>query len=333
MISGARGPFFVARTVNELLFEGYDDALLKVIRANNDPNYPKIPFDRMGWFYSRNNSETYDGKFRMFTGVDEITKVGILQRWNGKNTTNLYRDNCSDIRGTSGELWPPIQNNEKPNLSIFAPDICRNVDLKYDSPFSRLGINGHKWTADESVFDNGIKYPEMKCYCSANEESCPDLAPGVFNASSCKWDSPAFISFPHFYLADDVYFENLTGMSPNKQKHEFSLALEPETGIPLSINAALQINLYIKEWPGITKFKGVPQLFVPILWFKQRAELTEDLAGQAKLAVNLPSIGVWIAYGLLSLGVLLAISIVVCFVTRWKTISEEEQPILDSDHQ
>jgi scavenger receptor class B protein 1 len=331
LIGGARGPFFVKKTVNELLFEGYDDALLKVIRASHDPTFPKIPFDRMGWFYSRNNSETYDGKFRMFTGVDQIMKLGNLQLWNGKNTTNLYRDDCSDIRGTTGELWPPIENNEKPDLSIFASDICRNIDLKYDSEVEVLGIKGHKWVADESVFDNGVKYPKMKCYCSAIEESCPDLASGVFNASSCKWSSPAFISFPHFYLADDVYLQNLTGMSPSKEKHQFTMALEPQTGIPLSINAALQINLLIRPWQGITKFKDVPQLFAPILWFKQRAELTEELASQAKIAIMLPSLGTYVAYGLLGLGVLIAISAMACYALVWRRIEEDEdtQPIMD----
>ncbi|KAG5674505.1 hypothetical protein PVAND_004467 [Polypedilum vanderplanki] len=333
LISGERGPFFVTRTVNELLFEGYDDALLKVIRASNDPTFPKIPFDRMGWFYSRNNSETYDGKFRMFTGVDEITKLGILQMWNGKKTTNLYRDNCSDIRGTSGELWPPIENNEKPDISIFAPDICRNIDLKYDSEVEMLGLKGHKWVADESVFDNGYKHPEMSCYCSAEKESCPDLASGVFNASSCKWHSPAFVLFPHFYLADQVYLENLTGMNPQKEKHEFTVALEPQTGIPLKVSAALQINLLIKPWQGITKFRDVPQLFAPVLWFRQKAELTEELANQAKVATNLPSIGSWIAYGLFGLGILIAISSVLCYIFNWKRTEEnddgQEQPILD----
>lgn len=334
LIGGNRGPFFITRTVNELLFEGYDDNLLKVIRASNDPAFPKIPFDRMGWFYSRNNSETYDGKFRMFTGVDEITNVGILQMWNGRNSTRLYRDNCSDIRGTTGELWPPILNDETPDLSIFAPDICRNIDLKYDSEEEKFGLKGKRWLAGESVFDNGNKYPNMACFCSADEDSCPDLAPGVFNASSCKWSSPAFISFPHFYLADEVYLQNLTGMRPEKEKHSFSIAIEPKTGIPLDITAALQINLLIRPWQGITKFQNVPQLFAPVLWFKQRAELTEDLAKQARIAISLPYIGVYVSYGLLGFGVLLLVSTVLCFAFRWRRMAEEEddgqeQPILD----
>lgn len=326
-------PLFKKEKVRNLLFDGYDDQLLDIIKKNHDPNFPKIPFDKMGWFVDRNNSETYDGKFKMFTGTDEITKLGNIQMWNDKTSTELYRNNCSNVKGTSGELWPPIENHEKPTISVFAPDICRSIDLKYNSEFSILGLNGYKWTADDSVFDNGDKYPEMECFCSADVKRCPDLKSGVFNASSCKFNSPAFVSFPHFYLADEIYLKNISGLEPNKSLHEFSIALEPQTGIPLSINAALQINLLIRPWSGISAFKDLREMFIPMLWFKQRAELTQELANQARLAVNLPKIGVWIGYGLLLTGLFLAISGLGCYIFRWREPLElddgQDVPILD----
>lgn len=337
MMGLGRGPLFIKKNVSELLFDGYNDPLLRVIKANGNPNFPKPPFDKMGWFVDRNNSDTYDGKFRMFTGVDDIFKLGNLQLWNGKPTTNLYRDKCGDIRGTTGELWPPVEENEKPNLSVFVPDICRTIDLKYFGEYSKLGINGYKWVTDESVFDNGIKYPEMACYCNADLNSCPDLASGVFNASKCKWDSPAFISFPHFYLADKIYTQNITGMKPNVEKHQFFMALEPRTGIPLSIKATMQINLLIRPYMGISEFRDVPTMMVPMLWFTQRAELTKELADQARIAVNLPSIGVWICYALLGVGGFIAISTVLCFVLRFNKFNRDNgdgmtQPIIDDQH-
>lgn len=333
ILTESLAPLFETRTVRELLFDGYDDKLLNILKKNGDPKFPKIPFSRMGWFVERNNSELYDGKFRMFTGTDEITKLGNLQMWNGNSSTGLFRNSCSIVKGTSGELWPPIENHEKPTISVFAPDICRNIDLKYSSDFSKLGLNGYKWAVDDEVFDNGKKYPNMKCYCSANEKLCPDLQPGLFNASSCKFGSPVFISFPHFYLADKSYLNKITGLKPNRSLHEFNIALEPQTGIPLSINAALQINLLLKPWSGISALQGVPEIFVPMLWFKQRAELTEDLAKQARLAVMLPSFGVLIGYGLLGTGVLMALSTLVCFIFVWRRQEElddgQDVPILD----
>jgi hypothetical protein len=314
-----------------LLFDGYEDPLLNVILKSNDPAIPKPPFTKMGWFVERNNSETYDGKFRMQTGVDDIANIGNLLRWNDKPSTELY-GSCSNIHGSSGELFGPLINDSKANVSIFAPDICRNIDMKFESKTSKLGVDGYKWVADDSVFDNGIKYPEKICYCSADKKECPDLAAGLFNASSCKWNSPAFVSFPHFYLADKIYREKIDGMKPNKEQHEFSISLEPTTGIPLSVDAALQINLLISEWETISMFQNVSANFIPMFWFKQRAQLTPELASRARLALNLPNIGLWVAYALLGVGLLMSISTVLCFVYRWRNAGEsedDEEPILN----
>lgn len=151
---------FVTKTVRELLFDGYDDALLSFV-ANLNISAINIPFDKFGWFYAvrkrsfykiknnlfiknlkkkekktnfsipfyllfiilkRNGSETYDGIFNMHTGVDNISDLGVLDKWNYSNETNHWSGECNDIRGTTGELWPPLNRDE--TVEIFAPDIC-----------------------------------------------------------------------------------------------------------------------------------------------------------------------------------------------------------------
>lgn len=260
----------------------------------------------------------------MFTGEDDIFKLGALQLWNRSNKTHLYRGDCDNVYGTSGELWPPIKEGLKPPATVFATDVCRAITIKYDSDYKSQGIKGYKWVADESVFDNGLKHPEMSCYCSAPAESCPDLLPGVFNASSCKFGAPAFVSFPHFYLADDYYTNSVEGLNPNKKDHEFSIAMEPRTGIPLSIKAQLQINILMKNYPWTT-LKDVPEVMMPMFWFRQVAELTPDLASQAKIAVNLPEFGVWFAYLLTGIGVTLMLIGTACYALRWRNISDDEE--------
>lgn len=204
----------------------------------------------------------------MFTGEDDISKVGMLQLWNGETTAGLYRGNCDKVQGTTGELWPPrMENNQKTPGFIFATDVCRTLKISYESDYSIHGVKGYKWIADESVLDNGNKYPEMECFCSADKESCPDLLPGVFNASSCKFGSPAFVSFPHFYLADEDYRNKIEGMNPSKEKHQFSISMEPRTGIPLDIQAKLQINILMKSYPW-TPITGVPNMMIPMFWFQ-----------------------------------------------------------------
>lgn len=54
-----------------------------------------------------------------------MNKLGIIEMWNGVPKTRYYEGQCGDVNGTSGELWPPVENDEK--VYIFAPDICRYV--------------------------------------------------------------------------------------------------------------------------------------------------------------------------------------------------------------
>lgn len=112
-------------------------------------------------------------------------------------------------------------------------------------------------------------------------------------------------------------------MTPSKEKHEFSIAVEPRTGIPLKINAQLQINVLMKRYEWTPTFLNVPEIMLPMFWFRQAAELTPELASQAKIAVMLPDIGVWIAYGLAGVGGLFLILGVYCFVFRWRRVSTD----------
>lgn len=263
----------------------------------------------------------------MFTGSDDITKLGVLKFWNDHNKTGHFRDSCDFVQGTTGELWPPILNSQKPPLSIFVTDICRPVTVKYDSEYEKFGIKGYKWIGDDSVFDNGRKYPEMSCFCTASSESCPDLYSGVFNASSCKFGAPAFISYPHFYLADPHYRNTIDGMNPSKEKHEFSIVMEPTTGIPLAVKAQLQINLLMKSYPWTT-IRNVSEVMMPMLWFRQVAELSPELAEQARVAVMLPKFGAWAAAGLCTIASILIMIGVYCFVYRWRREETDDEELL-----
>merc|ERR550519_1808112 len=72
---------FIKVRVGNLTFDGVDSKMLHL----GDFGGPQlggaisdnIPFDRFGWFYDRNGSESYDGLFEMFTGEDDIYKVSF----------------------------------------------------------------------------------------------------------------------------------------------------------------------------------------------------------------------------------------------------------------
>lgn len=245
ILNNRGGSLLVTKTVRELLFDGYDDPLLDFLREADLPGYPLPPFERFGWFVERNGSSSYDGRINMFTGKTDIKQTGNVYSWNGGNRTDFYNGECSAVRGSAGELWHPEIAVGKP-VEIFATDVCRTLPLAYEGPTEMLGLGGERWVGDDRVFDNGEKYPETSCFCTGAPHECPDLRPGLLNVSDCRFGAPAFVSFPHFYLADQSYRQAVSGMAPNKDLHEFSLSLEPSTGIPLDVKARLQINILLQ---------------------------------------------------------------------------------------
>lgn len=211
------------------------------------PLVSQPPFKKFGWFVDRNGSWSYDGHFEMRSGQSDITQMGKLLKWNYVNKTRFYHNECSDVSGTTGELWP-MGMNATGDISVFVTDLCRPLNLAYQQQHTRFGVTGSRWVGDSRTFDNGQNYPPNSCYCTG--KSCPDLLPGVHNMSDCRYGAPIFASFPHFYLADKSYVDAVTGLKPNQSEHEFSLALEPNTGIPLMVEARIQINTLIQPIKG-----------------------------------------------------------------------------------
>ncbi|XP_055597191.1 protein croquemort-like [Uranotaenia lowii] len=313
--------------VKDILFDGYEDAFLTALLElveivpglENEIEIP--PFDKFGWFYGRNGSETYDGNFTIGTGLDSLANLGIMRLWNGENRTDYFRDDCGLVRGTTGELWPAFQYRdwEAYDATVFSTDICSTMSLKYGGKYSLHGVDGYQWIGNYEAFDNGHIYESSTCQCTAAEEECPVLAPGALDVSRCNMGAPATVSYPHFYLGDVSYRKAFNGsMKPNKADHEFILALEPLTGIPLTVKAQLQVNLMVKQY-GFDLFKDIPEMMLPVIWFRQRAELSEDMASDLKLLIIVYNNGVYLAIALGVLG-FIALAVTTYYTCKLRTM-------------
>lgn len=325
MLENKGGSLLWTKPAGEWIFDGFDDQLLKFLRKFNSTAFD-IPFEKFGWLVDRNLSSTYDGRFTMKTGEDVIENLGYMTLWRGADRTPYNDGYCGMVNGTTGELWPPGLDSAKP-VTIFATDICRSVDLTPVGKYTKHGVQGYIWKADNRTFDNGENYEDMKCYCPRTGE-CPKY--GVVSISECRFGAPVYVSYPHFYMADPSYLNAVTGLKPTKEKHEFTLSLETNTGIPLDVNARLQINMMLSKIDGIKMYKDVQKdMMIPMFWFRQSAELNEEYADKAKLALALPDIGVYTAYGLGSLGlIILIIGVILCLTKRWKSrVYDDQEPL------
>lgn len=221
----------------------------------------------------------------MHTGEGDISQIGTMKNWNFSPKTDYFPDECGIVKGSAGEFYPPIKHKTAP-ISLFTPDMCRSISLDFDEEKSIHGITGYKYSGSEKTVDNGTLYTENKCFSTG--ESVPS---GVMNVSSCRYGSPVFMSFPHYYGGDPYYLNQVEGMSPSRDKHEFYMTLEPMTGIPLDVAARLQINMLIRPIANVSLYQNAPYMFFPVLWFEQKVMIPADMASEIKTVVTMPVTG------------------------------------------
>lgn len=316
---------YIKKTVRELLFDGYEDGVLDLLKELE--GLVKIPIQsRFGWFYSRNTSETYDGLVNIHSGVDDMTQLGMMGGWNYVNETKFFSGPCGKVTGSAGDLFPPAIAKEE-SFSIYATDLCSGIEVKNTHTDAVIkGLPGTVFAAGSSVFDNGTHYPENSCYCPNNKCTEPS---GVRDLSLCKKGAPAFISFPHFYAGDPVYSEAIQGLRPNKSLHEFSMTIEKDTGIPLQVDARLQINILLKKIKGLDITAGLSHLVMPALWFHQHVTLPQDMADQLRPLCSIPMYAFSLALFLGLFGVL-GLAVGVVGVKKGLCAPEQEpEPLLD----
>lgn len=120
------------------------------------------------------------------------------------------------------------------------------MTLDFTDIVKNEGVSSYRFTATERVFANATENPDNWCFCS--EGYCNPS--GVGNSSSCRFNSPVFVSFPHYFLADPFYSNFVTGLNPQKDLHEFHIDLEPVTfSTVLSILNHIILHFLNRKWP------------------------------------------------------------------------------------
>lgn len=103
-----------------------------------------------------------------------------------------------------------------------------------------FGLDTYRFVPARTAFTKD----DSSCFCPAGMQSC---APeGMFNVSSCHGGSPMLLSWPHFYKADPKLLNQIDGLNPDKDKHEFHVDILPQLGVGLRAAVRLQINIFIE---------------------------------------------------------------------------------------
>ncbi|XP_077165467.1 scavenger receptor class B member 1 isoform X2 [Paroedura picta] len=282
---------FLNQTVGEILW-GYEEGLIKFLNAFK-PGF--LPFtDKFGIFLNLNN--THMGRFTVNTGVRDISKVQMVENWNGLKKVSYWNsDQCNMINGTSGEIWPPFRTPSEP-LEFYSTDVCRSLQLEYKEMGDFQGIPVYHYVAPKTLFANGTEYPP-------NEGFCPCRQSGIQNISSCQMNAPIFLSQPHFLNGDPELVEAVEGLHPNERDHDMFMDMHALTGVPMNVSVKLQLSLYIKRVPFISQTGRISPVVLPMLWFEERGMIGENIFNKYyDMVVLLPAVMGYIMYCIVGLG-------------------------------
>lgn len=270
----------IYRSIKELAFEGYDDPLMDVSKYYkwNSP----FSSGSFAWLYGHNATD--EGDFDVFTGETDHSRMNMIYKWNGFKDLNFWKDKyCNMLNGTNAEFHPPIDQLKDGwyEYTFFQPLVCRSITYHWSDVVYYKGVRTLKFENYGDIFN---KYnPNNYCF-----QTDPELKSGVLDVSNCWYGAPVVLSFPHFYLADSSFLENIDGLSPNKNDHGSHIAAEPVTGVTVDLSIKFQMNLNIKPVEELKSFENVTAGVYPVFWLDIKVQLTDDLIDTIKVKLFRP---------------------------------------------
>ncbi|XP_028176441.1 sensory neuron membrane protein 2 [Ostrinia furnacalis] len=240
--------------------------------------------DGNGFYFSMfsHMNRTESGPYEMVRGRENIKELGHIISYKGKSFMKNWGNDmyCGQLNGSDASIFPPIDENNVPEkLYTFEPEVCRSLYASLVGKSSIFNMSAYYYEISSDALASKSANPGNKCYCkknwSANHDGC--LIMGILNLMPCQ-DAPAIASLPHFYLASEELLEYFDGgISPDKEKHNTYIYLEPVTGVVLKGLRRLQFNIELRNIPMVPQLAKVPTGLFPLLWIEEGAELPDSI--------------------------------------------------------
>lgn len=92
---------------------------------------------------------------------------------------------------------------------------------------------------------------------------------GLQNISPCQYGAPVYVSNPHFYKTSPELLEAVEGLTPEKEKHESYLIIQPKLGVPLKATVRAQLNFKVEQSTNVEVVKNFRDFTFPIMWLEE----------------------------------------------------------------
>lgn len=322
---GIEKDIFIPLTVNQFVW-GYEDELLKLGRRF----FPDWFYtDILGIYAGKNNTD--DGTYSVFTGVDDISQLGIIDTYNGTRRLPFWSTDAANmINGSDGTLCPPsVQQDQR--LYVFSTDIYRSLSGTYDAELeNEFGITLWRFAGTKEEMESGRHNPDNIGFCTPPGNCGFD--DGLLNltepATFDYFHLPVVASMPHFLYADQKYINAVYGMRPVEDLHRTEAYVEPLTGIVMRIYKRLQINVHLRTVPDIWELGHLDDIVMPLVWVNESATIDEANADTFKTTMLPMKIIAVLQYILIGLGGVAIITAIVIIVRQRKAAIGEKTPLL-----
>lgn len=253
---------------------GYDDELFTLARNMMALTRP-FPFDKFGLLATRRSSPDW---IEMWTGKDDINKLGTVRTINNKSRMDNWDDEESDnVNGVDGVLYPPENIHNKQSVDYLYKDFCRKAPMEFVEETKILGgtMPAYRYEIPVDAFSHpSIGNPKNQGYCSADGTCAPH---GLWNATKCSFGTPIFVSLPHFLGADPKLREAVEGVTPPKKElHQTRLEFHPYMGFIMQGWNRIQTNIQVQKSFGMSELGMFEDdIILPVAWMEFGAKAEE----------------------------------------------------------
>ena len=308
--SQTNSSLFSMHSIHDLMFKGYSDSLIdEAFMLNFDGM--SIPFDKFGWFYGKNDTSS-SGRFSVYSGKKDIRKIGQLHSWKGSTQLSDFQESCKSLsqRPVVTDFFAPFSQDTPESFQLFVGDICRPLTLNFQGEKKYRGLTTRRYAIDKRSLDNSL--PDNKCFCP-EEKGCPTN--GIIDTSKCTFDAPSLVSLPHFLFGDISLKRGFNGISPDFNRHSFSIDVHPVLGIPVSAQIALQINIRLTRDKKIHQLRNMTdnEIVFPVFWFKAVVDLPKEMMTNIMIFDQLPKYINLIGIVLIVTGITIIISTAILY--------------------
>lgn len=147
-------------------------------------------------------------------------------------------DYANRIAGTDANMFGrPMRSSKE---QVFISDLYRSAYIMHMKDVDWNGIELQEYQLQYKDTQNATMNPENAQYYSYGPS-------GVLNCTKAA-NVPVFISYPHFYLAEQSLVAAVKGLSPNKDAHQSYLRMEVQSGLLVEAKKRLQVNYLMEDY-------------------------------------------------------------------------------------